>query len=232
MSPSNLADEIDALLPQTQCARCGYPACRPYAEALAAGAAELNRCPPGGDHTISALAGLLGRAVVALDPSCGAQRRWRLARIEENACIGCTLCIDACPVDAILGASHRMHTVIASECTGCELCVAVCPVDCIVLEPMSAPAREVDRDSGEAGFLRMWMRERAPAAAQRYRAREARLARQASARRLARGSPRHDRTAEQARLRADIEAAVARVRARRATRTGGRVGGEEAGPFS
>ena len=136
VKPSS-ADCIDALLPQTQCIQCGFPSCREYAEALVAGQADLNRCPPGGTATIAALALALGREPKALDPACGDERPWVVARIDEAACIGCTLCIQACPVDAILGTAKRMHTVIESECTGCELCLDPCPVDCIDLAPTS-----------------------------------------------------------------------------------------------
>ena len=116
------------LLPQTQCTRCGYPGCRPYAQAIAAGEADINRCPPGGEATIVALAALTGKPVrEPLDPACGAHGPLAVARIDEAACIGCTLCIDACPVDAIIGAPKRMHAVLASQCTGCELCVAALP---------------------------------------------------------------------------------------------------------
>lgn len=131
-----LTEKIDNLLPQTQCEQCGYPGCRPYAKAIASGAADINRCPPGGRKTIRELADLLGRPVLELDPDCGRERPFALAVIEEDLCIGCTLCIKACPVDAILGASKQMHTVIASECTGCELCIAPCPVDCIDMVPV------------------------------------------------------------------------------------------------
>lgn len=128
-----VVDQIDALLPQTQCGQCGYPGCRPYAEAIASGAAEINQCPPGGEAGIRALAELLGREPVALDPERGVEKPLELAVIDEARCIGCTLCIQACPVDAILGASKQMHTVIAKECTGCALCLPPCPVDCIVM---------------------------------------------------------------------------------------------------
>ncbi|MEM9303127.1 MAG: electron transport complex subunit RsxB [Pseudomonadota bacterium] len=124
---------IDALLPQTQCAQCGYPGCRPYAEAIASGTAEINQCPPGGEAGVAALAELLGREPVPLDPAFGEAGPPLVARIVEDRCIGCTLCIQACPVDAILGAAQRMHTVIEAECTGCELCLPPCPVDCIDL---------------------------------------------------------------------------------------------------
>ena len=122
-----LVDKIDAILPQTQCGQCGYPGCKPYAEAIAKGE-EINKCPPGGSEGVQRLADLLGREVKALDAE---EKPKQIAIIDEQTCIGCTLCIQACPVDAILGAAKQMHTIIASECTGCELCVAPCPVDCI-----------------------------------------------------------------------------------------------------
>ncbi len=131
-----IVEQIDALLPQTQCGQCGYAGCRPYAEAIAAGEAEINRCPPGGEVTMIALADLLGRDPVPLEDQEAAAKPKALARIIESECIGCTLCVQACPVDAILGAAKQMHTVIESECTGCELCVAPCPVECIVMEPI------------------------------------------------------------------------------------------------
>ncbi len=128
----DLLNEVNRLLPQTQCAQCGYPGCRPYAEAILNGEA-INKCPPGGDNTISALASLLGREQEALDEACGIHKPATVAFIREEECIGCTLCIQACPVDAIIGAPQLMHTIIAAECTGCELCLAPCPVDCIDL---------------------------------------------------------------------------------------------------
>ena len=133
-------DSIDALLPQTQCTRCGYTGCRPYAEAIVAGAAEINQCPPGGAATIEALARLTGRPALPLNPANGIEKPREVAYILEEHCIGCTKCLPACPVDAILGANKRMHTVIVSECTGCELCIAPCPVDCIVMVPDTAQA--------------------------------------------------------------------------------------------
>jgi Na+-translocating ferredoxin:NAD+ oxidoreductase subunit B len=134
-----VVERIDALLPQTQCGQCSFAGCRPYAEAIAAGQADINRCPPGGEATIRALADLLERDPKPLDPESGAFKARSVAVIDESLCIGCTLCIQACPVDAILGAGRQMHTVIASECTGCELCVAPCPVDCIAMveEPVT-----------------------------------------------------------------------------------------------
>lgn len=132
-----IAEQIDALLPQTQCGQCSYGGCRPYAEAIAKGEAEINLCPPGGEVTVIALAELLGRDPLPLDDEAAAEKPKALARIIEKDCIGCTLCIQACPVDAILGAAKQMHTVIESECTGCELCIPPCPVECIVMEPIT-----------------------------------------------------------------------------------------------
>ncbi len=134
-SPEPLTTRIDALLPQTQCTRCGYPGCRPYAAAIAAGEAPINRCPPGGAPVIADLAALLGRPVLLLDPARGTEAPPRVAEIVEEDCIGCARCIDACPVDAIVGARRYLHAVIAGECSGCELCLPVCPVDCIVMVP-------------------------------------------------------------------------------------------------
>lgn len=130
------ADAIDAVLPQTQCRRCGYEGCRPYAEAIAAGVADINQCPPGGQATIDALAALLGRKTMPLNPANGVEAAPVVALIDEQRCIGCAKCLPACPVDAIVGAQHYMHTVIAEQCTGCELCIPPCPVDCISLVPL------------------------------------------------------------------------------------------------
>ena len=135
-----LADRIDALLPQTQCTRCGYPACMDYARAIASGEANINQCPPGGAAGIAALAELLERAPEPLNPLNGVEKPREVAFIDEAVCIGCTKCIQACPVDAIVGASKLMHTVLADECTGCELCIAPCPVDCIAMAPATVPA--------------------------------------------------------------------------------------------
>ena len=134
------AEAIDALLPQTQCTRCGYEGCRPYAEALASGAAAINQCPPGGAATIAALAQLLGRAALPLNPANGLEGPPEVACIDESRCIGCAKCLPPCPVDAILGTARSMHTVIAELCTGCGLCIAPCPVDCITLVRSPADA--------------------------------------------------------------------------------------------
>ena len=171
-------DLIDAALPQTQCTRCGYPDCRAYAQAIADGAAAINRCPPGGAEGIRRLAALTGQAVLPLDESRGLELPRLLAVIDEAGCIGCTLCIKACPVDCILGAPKRMHTVIDDQCTGCELCLPACPVDCIALLPVTAPR------TGWAA----WTAEQADDARARYQARKQRAQRlqQASDERLAR----------------------------------------------
>ena len=134
-APGNLSERLDRLLPQTQCGQCGFDGCRPYADAMAAGAAGIDRCPPGGDAGARALAHVLGIAAVPFDRARGRHLPSQVVRIIEAECIGCTKCIQACPVDAIIGASKLMHTVVAALCTGCELCLPPCPVDCIVVEP-------------------------------------------------------------------------------------------------
>lgn len=136
-----LAERINALLPQTQCTKCGYQGCEPYAQAIAFEGAAINRCPPGGEAGIAALAALLQQPIVELDTACGTHQALQVAVIDEQFCIGCTLCIQACPVDAIIGASKLMHTVLPEQCTGCDLCVAPCPVDCISMVPVT-PARK------------------------------------------------------------------------------------------
>ncbi|MYM31979.1 electron transport complex subunit RsxB [Duganella sp. CY15W] len=135
-SPS-LADRIEDALPQTQCTKCGFDGCRPYAQAIAAGTAEINQCPPGGAEGIARLSSVTGRKVIPLNPVNGLERPRAVAYIDESLCIGCTLCIQACPVDAIIGAGKLMHTVVPSLCTGCDLCVSPCPVDCIVMYPVT-----------------------------------------------------------------------------------------------
>lgn len=194
---SALIDRLDAALPQTQCTRCGFAACRPYAEAIAHGVADINRCPPGGDATIAALASISGRAVRSLDPACGRHTPLAVAVIDPSRCIGCALCLPACPVDAILGAAKRLHAVVPSLCSGCELCVAPCPVDCIEMVPAQ----------------RSWTAEDARAARVRHRDRAARSAR--AERIEARGlvAPPDD---EAVARRATVTTALERARARRA----------------
>ena len=136
-----LVDQIDALLPQTQCGQCGFPGCRPYATAISSGEADINQCPPGGETTIRALADLLDRDPKPLNPDNGDVQAKTVVVIDEQRCIGCTLCVQACPVDAIVGAAKQMHTVIESECTGCNLCLPPCPVDCIDIVPIGESVR-------------------------------------------------------------------------------------------
>ena len=131
-----LVEKIDSILPQTQCRQCGFPGCRPYADAIAQGEADINQCPPGGDEGVRKLADLLGREYKPLNEEHGVEKPKSVAFIDEQTCIGCTLCIQACPVDAIVGAAKQMHTIVAAECTGCELCLAPCPVDCISMQPI------------------------------------------------------------------------------------------------
>ena len=198
MSETSLAARIDALLPQTQCTRCGYPACRAYADAIADGTAQINQCPPGGAAGIGLLAALLARAREPLNPANGIEKPREIAVIDEAICIGCTKCIQACPVDAIVGASKVMHTILATECSGCELCIAPCPVDCIAMIPAPDDGRSV--------------LERAPHYRMRYLSRNARLVRDAE-----------EAAAELAASKAATSAksvgdAVARARARKAAR--------------
>ncbi len=161
-SAHSLTEAVDALLPQTQCGQCGYAGCLPYAEALAGSVAEINRCPPGGDAVIAELARLLGRAPLPLDANCGTAQPPAVAVIDETWCIGCTLCIQACPVDAIAGAAKVMHTVIAAYCTGCELCIPPCPVDCIQMVAVDRPEKYTAKYTADQSR-------------RRYRARQARL---------------------------------------------------------
>ena len=213
---TTLADTIDAALPQTQCTRCGYPDCRAYAEAIAAGA-PINRCPPGGAQGIARLARLTGRPALALDPDNGREGPRQLAVIDEDWCIGCTLCIKACPVDCIVGASKLMHTVIEPQCTGCELCVPVCPVDCIVMIPVTGARTGWDAWSAaladEARERHVFRRDRL---ARERRENDERLAARAEGKLadLAAASTITD-PAELQRKRAMIEAVLERSRARR-----------------
>lgn len=154
----HLTARIFAALPQTQCTRCGYPDCQAYAEAIVAGAAQINQCPPGGAQGIARLSRITGQAQQPLNPVNGVESTRSVVFIDENWCIGCTLCIDACPVDAIVGSNKRMHTVIEPLCTGCELCLPVCPVDCIVLENVT----------GERTGWAAWSQEQADLAKDRY----------------------------------------------------------------
>jgi electron transport complex protein RnfB len=199
----DLTETLDALLPQTQCAQCGYAGCRPYAAAIAGGSADFNRCPPGGAEVISDLAAVLGRAPKPLDISCGVTKAPAVAVIDEAWCIGCTLCIQACPVDAIAGAAKLMHTVIADACTGCELCIPPCPVDCIEMVPLTQAITRTER------------RQRATQARNRYLAREKRIA--AAEQQASPTAPvaAHDRGKN-----ATIARAMARAQARINGRTG------------
>jgi electron transport complex protein RnfB len=209
------AARIHSALPQTQCTRCGYPDCAGYAQAIAGGEAEINQCPPGGAEGIVRLSQLTGRAPLPLNPANGAEAPRTVAVIDENWCIGCTLCIDVCPTDAILGTHKRMHTVIDPYCTGCELCVPVCPVDCISLENVTGSATGWDA----------WSPTLAGEALDRYEWRKARLAREAKehelrleakAREKLANLPELTKGADLDRKRAVIEAALARSRAQRA----------------
>ena len=214
-----LAARLLYALPQTQCTRCGYPDCAAYAQAVAAGEAAINQCPPGGAEGVQRLAALTGRPVLALNPEHGTEAPRSVAWIDEAWCIGCTLCLDACPVDAIVGANKRMHTVIEPLCTGCELCIPVCPVDCIALEPVTG---------GQTGWAE-WSADLAQQARERYASHQARRERehaeneerlQAKARAkladLAAQTHGADdaQGAEARRKRAIIEAALARAKAR------------------
>jgi electron transport complex protein RnfB len=218
---ADLVDQIDVLLPQTQCTKCGYQGCRPYAEAIARGAAEIDRCPPGGADGIAQLAALLGREVRPLNPAVGVEQPRAAALIDESWCIGCTLCIQACPVDAIVGARKLMHTVLLQHCTGCELCIPPCPVDCIDMVELSALVRRavVIADPGPEA--------RSAEARARYQFHLARIAREreeqearlaANAGRKARRPDRVATSPGLERKQAAIRAARERARVRRAGR--------------
>jgi electron transport complex protein RnfB len=212
-----LAERLNDALPQTQCTRCGYPDCRAYAQAIAGDEAEINQCPPGGAEGVARLAAITGRDVIALNPANGAEGPRQVMFIDEAWCIGCTLCIEACPVDCIVGAPKRMHTVIETLCTGCELCLPACPVDCILVE---------DATPGRSGWD-AWSAEQADEARTRYTARQQRLARRTAEREATQAAKAERKLADLAaastitephtleRKRAAIEAALARARAQR-----------------
>lgn len=201
---NELVARIDALLPQTQCTRCGYPTCRLYAEAIAVGEADIDRCPPGGAAGVVALATLLGRAPKPLDETRGIEGPPIVAMVDETLCIGCTKCIQACPVDAIVGAAKRMHAVIASECTGCELCLPPCPVDCIALVPIAAKP-----------LAREHVMQRAARARVRFDVRSVRLARERAARNARRAMSGASPRAGAPITRDAVLEAIARGKARR-----------------
>jgi len=212
------AARIHAALPQTQCTRCGYPDCESYAEAIASGEAAINQCPPGGDEGVARLARITTQPALPLNPANGIEAPRTIAVIDENWCIGCTLCIKVCPTDAILGTNKRMHTVIEPYCTGCELCVPVCPVDCISLENVT----------GERTGWDAWSPRQAEEALERYEFRKIRLVREArehderleaKAKEKLDNLPELTKSSERGndveRKRAVIEAALAKSRARR-----------------
>jgi electron transport complex protein RnfB len=215
----SLVEQLNNALPQTQCTRCGYPDCQRYAEAIVQGEADINQCPPGGTEGVERLAVLTGKPIIALNPDNGLEGPRTIAIIDEAWCIGCTLCIAACPTDAIMGANKRMHTVVEPYCTGCELCIPACPVDCISLEPI---------DLNLSGWA-SWPQELANVARQRYDVRTARLKREAiehderleaKAVKKLTDLPAHTKGTEHApevdRKRAIIEAALAKAKARQA----------------
>ena len=203
------AERIDDALPQTQCQRCGYPDCAAYAVAIACDGAAINRCPPGGAEGIERLAHLTGRNALPLDAQqCGGEGPRGVAVIDEDWCIGCTLCLDACPTDAIAGVNKRMHTVIEAHCTGCELCIPACPVDCISMDEVTP---------GRSGW-QAWSQAQADAARQRYRIHSERIKQDMGPGPETSAAAAPD--AEQQRKRARIEAALARARAATAARQG------------
>jgi Na+-translocating ferredoxin:NAD+ oxidoreductase subunit B len=205
-----LIRQLDAVLPQTQCTQCGYAGCLPYAQAMAAGEAAIDRCPPGGSATVAALAALLECSPLPINPACGTAKTVQtVVRIDEAQCIGCTLCIKACPVDAIVGAAKRMHTVIEAECTGCDLCLPACPVDCIAVLPATA-----EQQAAWAGPVRR------QALTEHRRERHHR--RQARLQRLAEERERRRKARLDEHRQAVIAAALARAGAARRARALGR----------
>jgi electron transport complex protein RnfB len=218
VTADDLVARIDAVLPQTQCTKCGQPGCRPYAEAIAAGQAEINQCPPGGQAGVAKIARVTGRDPLPLNPVHGIEQPVRVAVIDETLCIGRTLCIQACPVDAIVGATRRMHTVLADWCTGCDLCVPPCPMDCIAMVPVAPP--------------RAWSQADADTARHRHAQRSARLIRVRAdneARLAAKAVAKLDELdgrddlarAQIEQKKAVVQAAIDRARARRATAMAG-----------
>ncbi len=192
-----LAEALLDALPQTQCMRCGYADCGRYAEAIAAGAAEINRCPPGGAEGVARLARISGRAALPLNSECGREGPRGVALVDEAWCIGCTLCIKACPVDCIIGAPKQMHSIASDLCTGCELCIPACPVDCISMSAVS----------GERGGWHAWSDEQARQARERYALHRARIGREAD------HEPRHSDFAESSTPDAESLGAAVRKRA-------------------
>nr|WP_305089233.1 electron transport complex subunit RsxB [Massilia sp. YIM B04103] len=210
-----MADRIEDALPQTQCTKCGYQGCRPYAEAIAAGSAEINQCPPGGAEGVQRLSSITGRAVIPINPVNGLERPRAVAFIDESLCIGCTLCIQACPVDAIVGAAKQMHSIVADLCTGCDLCVAPCPVDCIVMYPVTETSGWAAWSQADAESARARHDFRAARLQREREENDARLAAKAVAKLAAvdRLSPENDaEQAEKERKRAIIAAAMERAR--------------------
>ena len=219
---SELANAIDALLPQTQCTKCGYNGCRPYADAIANGDADINQCPPGGAAGIRKLARLLNRPEKSLNPANGLEKPRTAAVIDESRCIGCMLCIKACPVDAIVGAAKRMHTVLTASCTGCDLCLPPCPVDCIDMVELDTLAQRGNRHA--SALATQSVEEIAVIARARFGFHEFRIAREEEERSDRLAKKARDKLTELQQLpgshdlerkKAAVQAAIARARARR-----------------